>query len=396
MTETRRTPRPAETMTTEPAVADDHGLAARDRRRRRPCIADKHALSRSVLAMLDHIDTGILLLDAGMRAAFMNRRCREIWTVPESLMAKRPSFHDLTRHVETTLWRRVAKPERRAYLDQRERAIRAGAVPPTQIELPDGRVIRFRCDAMEDGRRILTYIDITDDVRHGADEAAEKISAELRFATETLENQAAFLVALAEETEETRKRADRARLILEREVEERRGIETQLRYVATTDSLTGVLNRSAFLASAERELRRARRNGKPLSLLMLDADNFKTVNDRHGHAGGDEVLRSLANDCQVAMRSGDSIGRLGGEEFAIVLPGASLEAGEQVAERLRRAIADHGVWYNDSLIFFTISIGVGAARFSDDSVEQIIARADAALYRAKALGRNRVGLEAAA
>ncbi len=351
---------------------------------------------RALLAMLEHIDIGILLLDADLRAEFMNRRCRDIWTIPESLMAKRPSFHDLTRHVETTLWRHVAKSERRAYLDQRERAIRGGAIAPTQIELPDGRTIRFCCDAMADGRRVLTYIDITGDVRRGADEAMERIGAELRFATETLEAQAAHLVALVEETEETRKQADFARLLLEQEIEERRKVETQLRHVATTDGLTGVLNRAAFLTCADVELRRAQRTGKPLSLLMLDADNFKTVNDRYGHAAGDEVLRSLASDCQVAMRAGDGLGRLGGEEFAIVLPGASLEAGKEVAERLRRVIEAHGVWYCNNPIFCTVSIGVGAARPNDHSIEQLIARADAALYEAKALGRNRVGLEAAA
>lgn len=370
--------------------------AFQDQSCHRPPAAPGSGISRGLLAMLDHIDIGIVLLDGQMKAQFMNRRFREIWTIPESLMAKRPSFRTMARHVETTLWRNVEKPERRAYLNRRERAIRNGSIAPTQIELPDGRFIRFSCDAMPDGRRILTYIDITEDVRRGADEAIGRVGAELRFATETLENQASYLVTLAEETDETRKQADLARLMLEREVEERRNVEAQLRHVATTDGLTGVMNRSAFMACAERELGRSLRTGKALSLLMLDADNFKSINDRFGHAGGDEVLRSLAHDCQAAMRSDDNIGRLGGEEFAIVLPGASLEAGEQVAERLRRAIAEHGVWYNNTLIYYTVSIGVGAVRSGDRSIEQIIVRADDALYEAKARGRNQVGLEAAA
>ncbi|HET6608826.1 MAG TPA: diguanylate cyclase [Rhodopila sp.] len=349
-----------------------------------------------LVGALDHADIGILLLDAELHAVYMNQPFRDLWTIPDVLAARRPSFRDLVRHVETTHWRHVAPNQRRSYLRRRERAIRAGAVAPTPIELPDGRQVRFRCDTLPDGGRLLTYADVTDDIRRASESAVQRISAELRFATETLETQAAYLVALAEETEETRKQADTARLMLEREVEERRNIEAQLRQVATTDSLTGVLNRAAFLTCAERELIRARNNGKVLSILMLDADHFKTVNDRHGHAGGDAVLQYLAGACRTAMRAGDSIGRLGGEEFAVVLPGATLEMGEEVAERLRGQIASHAVWHGGVPIAFTVSVGVGAARCADQSIEQVMARADAALYAAKEAGRNRVVLERAA
>jgi diguanylate cyclase (GGDEF)-like protein len=349
-----------------------------------------------LIAALDHADIGILLLDARLRAVYMNQPFRDLWIIPDSLATSGPTLRDLVQHVETTQWRDVAPDERRAYLRRRERAIRAGAVAPTPIELPDGRQVRFRCDALPDGGRLLTYTDVTGEVRRASDTAVERISAELRFATETLESQAAYLVALAEETEETRKQADIARLMLEREIEERRDIEAQLRQVATTDSLTGVLNRAAFLSCSERELIRARHSGKALSILMLDADHFKTVNDRHGHAGGDAVLQYLAGACRAAMRAGDSIGRLGGEEFAIVLPGATLEMGEEVAERLRVRIASHAVWHGGAPIALTVSVGVGAARGADQSIEQVMARADAALYAAKEAGRNRVVLEQAA
>jgi diguanylate cyclase (GGDEF)-like protein len=349
-----------------------------------------------LIAALDQTDIGILLLDAGLRTVYMNQPFRDLWTIPDTLANRRPSFRDLARHVETTHWHDVAPAQRRAYLRRRERSIRAGAVAPTPIELPDGRQMRFRCDTLPDGGRILTYVDVTGDIRRSSYALTQQMGAELRFATETLESQAAYLVALAEETEETRKQADIARMMLEREIEERRNIEAQLRQVATTDSLTGVLNRSAFLSCSEHELIRARRNGKALSILMLDADHFKTVNDRHGHAGGDAVLQYLAGACRAAMRAGDSIGRLGGEEFAITLPGATLEMGEEVAERLRARVASHAVWHGGAPIAFTVSLGVGAARRADQSIEQVMARADAALYAAKESGRNRVVLERAA
>ncbi len=349
-----------------------------------------------LIAALDHADISILLLDAGLRTVYMNQAFRDLWTIPDVLANSRPSFRDLARYVEATHWRDVAPAQRRTQFKHRQRAIRAGAVAPTPIELPDGRQVRFRCDPLPDGGRILTYADVTGDVRRGSDMATKQIGAELRFATETLESQAAYLVALAEEMEETRKQADTARLMLEQEIEERRSIEVQLRRVATTDSLTGVLTRAAFLSCSERELIRARHSGKALSILMLDADHFKTVNDHHGHAGGDAVLQHLARACRTAMRAGDSIGRLGGEEFAIVLPGATLEMGEEVAERLRARIASHSVWHDGAPIAFTVSVGVGAARRTDQSIEQVMARADAALYAAKESGRNRVMLERAA
>ncbi|WP_325598248.1 sensor domain-containing diguanylate cyclase [Rhodopila sp.] len=349
-----------------------------------------------LVAGLDDIDVGILCLDAELNVVFMNRPFRDLWAIPESLAQQRLVYRDLVNHVETRVFRNRDPNPTRANLGRRERAIRAGSLPPTLIELPDGRMLRFCCSARKDGSRILTYLDVTAELRRGGETVAKQIGAELRFATETLETQAAYLVALAEETEETRKRADLARTMLEREIEERRTIEAQLRHVATTDSLTGVLNRAAFLSVADRELSRTRRANEDLAILMLDADHFKLVNDRYGHAGGDAVLEYLANACRSAIRIGDSIGRLGGEEFAIVLPCATLEIGETMAERLRGRIAEQEVWHGGETIFVTVSVGIGLARPTDRSIEQVIARADAALYAAKKAGRNRVVLEAAA
>lgn len=362
-------------------------------------IADSPAaiLSDSPAAILadalDRIDTAIALLDAGLRAHFMNAAFRQLWSIPGSLAAARPRFADLARHVETTLWSALPAVERQAYLQAREAQIRAGAVPPTQIDLMDGRHLRFACQVLPDGGRVLTYLDVSDELRRGADAALEQVSAELRFANETLESQAAHLVALAESSDEAAQRAETARLLLEKEIEERRELEARLREVASTDGLTGVLNRAALIAAGERELERCRRNGAGLAVLMFDADHFKTVNDRFGHAGGDQTLRWLASASRNMVRGSDAIGRIGGEEFAIVLPGSSLEAAARIAERLRVEVAGRAAWLDQTPIFVTISIGVAVARATDQSIEQVLMRADAALYRAKNRGRNRVALE---
>jgi diguanylate cyclase (GGDEF)-like protein len=342
---------------------------------------------------LDRIDCGIMLLDRDMRAVYMNRRFREIWAIPLVLARRHPTFHDLTEHAEVTFWRHVSPPERRAYLDEREQTIRKGNARPTQIDLPDGRSLRFCCEVLGDGGRILTYADITDALRHGADAAMEQITAELRFTNETLESQAAYLVALAESSEESAQRAETARLMLEREVEERRKLEEQLREVATIDGLTRVLNRSAFLAAGEHELDRLRRTGRPVAVIMLDADHFKTINDRFGHAAGDATLKAMVKGCQSIVRVQDIVGRLGGEEFAIVLPGLSLAAARRVAERLRDEIARTTIWFGDSPIRVTVSLGVAVAGPGDMSLEQVLVRADAAMYHAKDSGRNRVAVE---
>jgi diguanylate cyclase (GGDEF)-like protein len=344
---------------------------------------------------LDRIDFGIMLLDRDMHATYMNRRFREIWAIPLVLARRYPTFHELTEHAEVTFWRHVSPRERRAYLDEREQMIRNGNVLPTQVDLPDGRSLRFCCEVLSDGGRVLTYADITDALRNGADAAMEQITAELRFTNETLESQGAYLVALAESTEESAQRAETARLMLEREIEERRKLEEQLREVATIDGLTRVLNRSAFLAAGEHELDRLRRTGRPLAVIMLDADHFKTINDRFGHAAGDATLKAVVKGCQSIVRVRDIVGRLGGEEFAIVLPGASLSAARRIAERLRDEIARTTIWFGDSPIRVTVSLGVAVAGAADQSIEQVLVRADTAMYRAKADGRNRVDVEEA-
>jgi two-component system, cell cycle response regulator len=175
-----------------------------------------------------------------------------------------------------------------------------------------------------------------------------------------------------------------------RDISERKAAEDELRRLATTDPLTSVANRREFMEAAERELARVRRYGRPLALLMLDVDHFKSINDAYGHAAGDDVLVTLAAETRECLRECDVIGRLGGEEFAVILPETPLVEALEVAERLRRRLQGLSIRCGPHNINFTVSIGVGACAASDMSIEAPLTRADHALYTAKREGRNRV------
>lgn len=163
-----------------------------------------------------------------------------------------------------------------------------------------------------------------------------------------------------------------------------------LKRLATTDLLTGLRNRAYFMDSAATELRRFDRFKRELTMLMIDLDFFKLINDRHGHAAGDEALRVFAKVLVGQTRAFDLLGRIGGEEFAVLLSETGGEAGVQIAERLRQAIEQASFVFHDSApIRFTVSVGVAPCR-DGDSLDSLLARSDDALYRAKHAGRNRV------
>ncbi len=173
-----------------------------------------------------------------------------------------------------------------------------------------------------------------------------------------------------------------------RDITERKQLEDQLRQQAATDELTGLWNRRHFMQAGRQELERARRYGQPLSLLMIDANHFKRVNDLHGHAVGDETLRQLARMIREAVREVDIPGRLGGEEFAVLLPNTDLDSAGAFAERLRRTIEQNAPASSDPIPPITVSIGVAAYHPTLDSFDELLRIADDALYRAKANGRN--------
>lgn len=179
-----------------------------------------------------------------------------------------------------------------------------------------------------------------------------------------------------------------------RDITERKRLEAELQQLATTDFLTGLPNRRFFVTRLEEELARIQRLGVPrTTVLLIDIDHFKIVNDSHGHATGDLVLKNFADIARAALRKIDTVGRVGGEEFAIILPGADVADAMVFAERFRKKVEDSSVMRDGVAITVTISIGVSAISPNDASADAILSRTDHALYRSKAGGRNRVEIE---
>lgn len=175
------------------------------------------------------------------------------------------------------------------------------------------------------------------------------------------------------------------------DVTEQKKLEEQLRTLATRDFLTGAFNRRHFVELSERERQRSLRSGSALSLCLFDADHFKRVNDVYGHVAGDHVLTAMARAAQSVLRAGDVLGRLGGEEFAILLPDTELAGARAVAERVRRAVANSAVPNGGSSEAIRVTISIGVAQLQpDEPFEGLLKRADRALYAAKDLGRDRI------
>ena len=164
-----------------------------------------------------------------------------------------------------------------------------------------------------------------------------------------------------------------------------------LREQATRDSLTHLWNRSSIMDALTRELSRAERESSPLGVVIVDLDHFKFINDNHGHPAGDAVLREAARRMQTSVRQYDSIGRYGGEEFLVLLPGCSEAESYSQAERLRKQLTLSDIRINETALRITASFGVTAAMPGDPwTPEGLIRKADEALYVAKKSGRNRV------
>jgi diguanylate cyclase (GGDEF)-like protein len=163
----------------------------------------------------------------------------------------------------------------------------------------------------------------------------------------------------------------------------------KLERLATTDPLTGAGNRRQFIEHVEAEITRAKRSGAPLSLLSLDLDHFKSINDSRGHLVGDEVLCGFVRKCFEAIRPYDSVARVGGEEFMVLLPGATLDTACVVGDRLRLAIQRNAIDVGTRpSINITISIGVSELGRDGDTLDEILRVAGRRLYRAKEEGRN--------
>lgn len=180
-------------------------------------------------------------------------------------------------------------------------------------------------------------------------------------------------------------------------------LEEEIRRVATYDMVTGLMTRRAFFSASESIHHLSCRNKTPLSVLCIDIDNFKRINDGHGHSAGDAVLEFFGNTLSQCARKSDVVGRIGGEEFAMLLPDTDLTGAINLARKIRNAINDAGVLFSDQTIKFTVSIGAAEINHEEaPALEALLQQSDVALYAAKGSGKNNItvyqpgGLTAAA
>jgi diguanylate cyclase (GGDEF)-like protein len=287
----------------------------------------------SLQAALDNIEQGIVLLDSMLNAQFMNRAVRELWKVPDELADRKPPFIEL---VSDAISRRafdVPAEELEKFIANRLAVVRAGDPTPMDIPHGDGRVIRSHCAVLPGGGRMLTFTDVTDLVHRAA----------------------------------------------------------QYEELAALDGLTGLYNRRQFNSLASGEWSRFQRYNRPLSVLLMDIDCFKQINDGHGHDVGDRALAYVAAVCREAQRSTDITARLGGDEFVMLLPETTLGQARIVAERLRERVAERPMpeyQRRHDEIALRVSIGIAEATLSMSSVDALLKLADQALLQAKRIGRN--------
>jgi diguanylate cyclase (GGDEF)-like protein/PAS domain S-box-containing protein len=173
-----------------------------------------------------------------------------------------------------------------------------------------------------------------------------------------------------------------------RDISEQREARENIRQAIACDHLTGLANRRAFFEAAETEVLRLTRSPRPLSAIMLDADHFKKINDKYGHAAGDAVLRHLAAGLGVSFNGNDLVARIGGEEF-VVLPGVPQEKALELAQDFCQRISTQKIVFDGKAIQYSVSAGVAEFKGLEDSLDSLLQRADSALYAAKANGRNR-------
>jgi diguanylate cyclase (GGDEF)-like protein len=186
---------------------------------------------------------------------------------------------------------------------------------------------------------------------------------------------------LAQELEQTKRQ-------LRRKDVELQAVLAQSEEISYTDPLTFLPNRRKIVSSLQHEVLRSNRYRTPLSISMMDVDHFKRINDSHGHAAGDEVLRTLASVLREGTRDPDTAGRLGGEEFLVLLPNAQLRDAAKQAERLCKRIRELSINVNGQNLSVTVSVGLAEYRIGEEGWEEFLQRADAAMYQAKHHGRD--------
>ena len=338
-----------------------------------------------LLHALDRLACGVILVDPTDKLVHLNSACRGFL----------PTLRDDLRHGASAaelLREAVRRGDVRAEMGLIDRWLedRAALEPPAlNIRLRDDRWLRLEARPTFDQGMVLTLVDVTEFKRREVwlTELHDRLAGE----GEDLKVFARHLATAKADATEALRRAEQANAALAHEIAERKLLEERLWLLANTDPLTGALNRRRFLELLEGDARRP--NGKPqtLAVLMLDLDYFKRINDRFGHAAGDEALKHFTAIARAELRDRDHFARLGGEEFAALLPATTLDGALSVAERIRAATEKAMFEHEDGVpVPLSVSIGVTELEADDARPLAVLSRADKALYLTKESGRNRV------
>ena len=189
-----------------------------------------------------------------------------------------------------------------------------------------------------------------------------------------------------------RYKEERIAVCICRDITDKKHYENNLIALSEKDFLAGIFNRSKLFERLEGSLEEYQRYGKPFSLMLFDIDDFKLINDRYGHLAGDEVIRMISNLCSHQHRKVDTFARIGGDEFAIVLPNIELAQAHEFAQRITELVDQMELVYDGKKVPVSISVGICCAESTDRDIESVFCRADQAMYRAKQQGKNRVGV----
>jgi diguanylate cyclase (GGDEF)-like protein len=338
-----------------------------------------------LLHTLDRLACGLILVDSADRLLHVNNACRGFL----------PSLRDEARPgvpLPELLGEAVRRGDIRAELGLINRWLddRAAVDPPAlNVRLRDDRWLRLEGRPTLDRGGVVTLVDVTEFKRREVwlTELHDRLAGE----GEDLKVFARHLATAKAEATEALRRAEHANAALAHEIAERKLLEERLWLLANTDPLTGALNRRRFLELLEGDARRPGGRPQTLAVLMLDLDYFKKINDRFGHLTGDEALKHFTGLARAELRERDHFARLGGEEFAALLPGTPLEAALRVAERIRAA-TEQAVFTDETGVHVPLSVSIGVTELKpdDDRPLAVLNRADKALYLTKESGRNRI------
>ena len=329
------------------------------------------------------------------------RELRSALELAEETLGAYEHIVDQTQHLLNT---RIAEleqaraelRERSAQLDESKRRFRqlAAATFEGVVIHEDGVILEANDSALElhgldwaVGKKVMDLVaDPADEIeqRHLTDDSGEPFES-----THVRTDGSTFVVEAR--TKRIVYRGSPARVMAMRDITERKSLEDELRHLARTDFLTGIRNRRHFMELAETEVLRAKRYGHVLSVAMIDIDRFKIINDSYGHDVGDRAIKLCAQTCGEQLRTIDVFGRLGGEEFGVLMPETGIEAAAAVAERLRSAMEVASLSVGTESVSCTLSIGV-TSRLQEEGLDQILGRADRLLYQAKGEGRNRIAV----